>query len=86
VFLHIDTVPSFLLVSAGLVTAIPLLMFASATKRISLFSVGFLQYLTPTVQFLLGVLIYKEPFLYSHLIGFSIIWVALIIFIKGGKS
>ena len=69
-----------LLIGAGVVTTIPLLMFASAAKQIPLTIVGLLQYIAPTIQFLIGVFIYKEAFDFSRLIGFSIVWVALIIF------
>ena len=55
-------------------------MFASAAKQIPLSMVGILQYIAPTLQFLIGVFIYKEPFDRSHLIGFGIVWVALVIF------
>jgi chloramphenicol-sensitive protein RarD len=68
------------LIGAGLVTTIPLLMFASAAKQIPLTIVGLLQYIAPTIQFLIGVFIYKEAFDFSRLIGFSMVWVALIIF------
>jgi chloramphenicol-sensitive protein RarD len=68
------------LIGSGLVTTIPLLMFASAAKQIPLSIVGLLQYIAPTIQFLIGVFIYKEPFDQAHFIGFSIVWVALIIF------
>jgi chloramphenicol-sensitive protein RarD len=79
-FLHSGSVLDLLMVGAGVVTTIPLLMFASAVQRIPLSTVGVLQYITPTMQFLLGVLLYREPFNRSHLIGFSIVWVALAIF------
>jgi chloramphenicol-sensitive protein RarD len=79
-FLHSGSVLDLLMVGAGVVTTIPLLMFASAAQRIPLSTVGVLQYITPTMQFLLGVLLYREPFNRSHLIGFSIVWVALAIF------
>jgi len=69
-----------LMVGAGAVTTIPLLMFASAARRIPLTMIGILQYIAPTLQFLLGVLIYKEPFTTSKLIGFSMVWIALIVF------
>lgn len=79
-FLHDGATIDLLLAGAGVVTTIPLLMFASAAKEIPLNMVGILQYLAPTFQFLIGVFIYKEPFDTSHLIGFSIVWLALIIF------
>ncbi len=79
-FLHTGTVSDMLMVGAGLITTAPLLMFASALQRIPLFLVGILQYITPTMQFLLGVWVYHEPFSYSKLIGFGFVWIALIIF------
>jgi chloramphenicol-sensitive protein RarD len=79
-FLHDTTPVNILLVGAGVVTTIPLLMFASAAQRIPLTMLGVLQYIAPTIQFALGVFLYKEPFDQAHLIGFSIVWVALAIF------
>jgi chloramphenicol-sensitive protein RarD len=79
-FLHNGTVVDVLLVGSGIVTTIPLLMFASAAKQIPLTLVGLLQYIAPTIQFLIGVFVYKEPFDFAHFIGFAIVWVALIIF------
>jgi chloramphenicol-sensitive protein RarD len=79
-FMHIGPIPDLLMVGAGIVTTIPLLLFASAARSIPLSLVGLLQYITPTMQFLLGVFVYKEPFDHAHLIGFSVIWIALIIF------
>lgn len=79
-FLHTGAGSDLLMVGAGLITTVPLLMFASALQRIPLFLVGILQYITPTLQFLIGVLIYHEPFAYDKLIGFALVWVALIIF------
>ena len=80
VFLHLGPVPDLLMVGAGVVTSIPLLMFASAARSIPLSMVGILQYIAPTIQFLIGIFIYKEPFDQSRLIGFGIVWIALIIF------
>jgi len=71
---------TLLLSLAGFVTAIPLLSFAEAARRIPLTTMGILQYLSPTMQFLLGVLVYHEVFDTSRLIGFGIIWLGLIIF------
>ena len=80
VFTHAGMVSDLLLVGAGVVTTIPLLMFASAAKRIPLTMVGIMQYIAPTLQFLLGVFIYNESFTATKLIGFSMVWVALIVF------
>jgi chloramphenicol-sensitive protein RarD len=79
-FLHTGTVSDLLMMGAGLITTAPLLLFASAVQRIPLFLVGILQFITPTLQFLIGVLIYQEPFTYDKLIGFGMVWIALIIF------
>lgn len=79
-FLHTGTILDILLVGSGLVTAIPLLMFASAARRIPLSLLGILQYIAPTLQFLLGVLVYREPFTHAQLIGYGLVWMALIIF------
>jgi len=79
-FLHGNALTNILLIGAGVVTTIPLLMFASAAKQIPLTVVGLLQYIAPTIQFLIGVFIYKEPFDRAHLIGFGIVWFALVIF------
>lgn len=80
-FLHTGLTSDLLMIGAGLVTTIPLLMFATAARLIPLWVVGLLQYIAPTLQFLIGVFIYKEPFSHDQLIGFGIVWTALIIFL-----
>ena len=79
-FLQDGALTTLLLIGAGPVTTLPLLMFASAAREIPLSIIGLLQYIAPSLQFLIGVFIYKEPFDRSLLIGFSIVWIALIIF------
>jgi chloramphenicol-sensitive protein RarD len=79
-FLHQSTLIDVFLIGAGVVTTIPLLMFASAARQIPLTVMGLLQYIAPTLQFLIGIFLYKEPFEQSHLIGFGLVWVALVIF------
>jgi len=79
-FLREDPLTNLLLIGTGVVTSVPLLMFASAARQISLTMVGVLQYIAPTLQFLIGVFIYHEAFDHSRLIGFSLVWLALIIF------
>jgi chloramphenicol-sensitive protein RarD len=69
-----------LLVSTGVVTAVPLLAFAGAAARIPLSRLGLLQYMTPTIQFLIGVLVRHEPLPLGRLFGFALVWVALAIF------
>ena len=69
-----------LLISTGVVTAVPLVWFGHAARHLRLTTVGFLQYLAPTFSFLLGVFVYHEPFTRGHLITFSMIWAAIAIF------
>jgi chloramphenicol-sensitive protein RarD len=80
VFMHSSLTLDLLMIGAGLVTTVPLLMFASAAKQIPLSMMGILQYLAPSIQFLIGIFIYKEVFDNSRLIGFGLVWLALIIF------
>jgi chloramphenicol-sensitive protein RarD len=75
---------SLLLTFAGLITAVPLLMFGAAARSIPLTMVGLLQFIAPTCQFLLGVIVYQEAFTMVRLIGFTIIWIALIAFSMEG--
>jgi chloramphenicol-sensitive protein RarD len=79
-FGHAGTATSALLAFTGIVTAIPLLLFNYAARRITLATVGILQYIAPTLQFLLGVLVYGEEFAETRVIGFSVIWIALLIY------
>jgi chloramphenicol-sensitive protein RarD len=79
-FLHSGSTSDLLMIGAGIVTTVPLLMFASAARLIPLSMVGILQYITPTLQFLIGIFVYHEIFDRTRLIGFSIVWIALIIF------
>ncbi|NQU67721.1 MAG: EamA family transporter RarD [Candidatus Marinimicrobia bacterium] len=69
-----------LLLGTGVITAIPMLLFAHGAKRIQYITVGFIQYLAPTGQLLSGVLLFDEPFTQSHLVAFAFIWSALIIY------
>lgn len=70
----------YLLMGAGVVTAIPLLLFAAGANRISLAMIGFFQYIAPTLMLILGTLLYHEPFDREHLFCFILIWVALVVF------
>jgi chloramphenicol-sensitive protein RarD len=79
-FLHTGITTDFLLAGAGIVTTIPLLMFSSAARRIPLSLIGILQYISPTLQFLIGVLIYKESFSHIQFVGYALVWFALILF------
>jgi len=83
-FLHTGIGSDLLMAGAGLVTTIPLLMFVSAARRIPLTTIGIMHYITPTCQFLIGVLIYKEAFDASRALGFGFVWSGLIIFAVEG--
>lgn len=83
-FGHAGLATSVLLGLAGVITAVPLLLFGSAARSIPLSTIGLLQYLAPTGQFLLGVLVYREPFDTARMIGFACIWVALAIYTAEG--
>jgi len=71
---------SWLLILAGLITIIPLIWFNLATAKISMMKLGFLQYIGPSLSFLLAVVVYNEPLNLNKLITFIMIWVALVIF------
>ncbi|MFD0321310.1 EamA family transporter RarD [Lysobacter gummosus] len=73
-----------LLIVAGALTALPLIGFAYAVRRVSLTAIGLLQYVAPTLQFLIGVLILREPFDSERAIGFVIIWLGLMLFASEG--
>ena len=70
-----------LAVLAGPVTAVPLLLFAGAARRLPLSTLGFLQYLAPTLQFLIGVVVFGEAFGVGRIVGFALIWLALATFL-----
>jgi chloramphenicol-sensitive protein RarD len=75
-----DVTLTLLLISAGPVTAIPLLMFAYGARRIPLSLMGLLQYIGPSIQLLIGVWLFNEPFGGNNLIGFALIWLGLLIY------
>jgi len=79
-FLHTGAAADALLIGGGPVTVVPLLLFAAAVRRVPLTLIGLLQYIAPTIQFFLGVFLYGEPFAGTRLIGFAIVWTALVVF------
>jgi chloramphenicol-sensitive protein RarD len=79
-----DLATNLWLVGLGPATTVPLLLFATGARRLSLTSLGLLQYLSPTVQFLLGVWLFHEPFTPMRLVGFAVIWVALAVYTADG--
>lgn len=74
---------TLILMLSGIVTALPLLLFASAAKKMSLSALGFMMYINPTLQFLIAVFILQEPFSTDQLTGFCFIWCALLVFTYG---
>jgi chloramphenicol-sensitive protein RarD len=79
-FLRSDLLTHLLLVGAGGITSLTLFMFSSAAQNLPLTLLGLMEYIAPTLAFLLGVLVYREPFDATRLIGFAIVWAALILF------
>ena len=77
---------ALLLVSTGLVTAVPLLFFGAAATRVPLTVIGLLQYLAPVMQFLIGVLLYREPMPASRIAGFALVWLALVLLTADGVA
>lgn len=69
------------MIGAGVVTSLPLLWFAAAVKRLNLSTIGILQYLAPSIAFILGVFVYKEAFTHHHLITFGCIWAGVFLYV-----
>jgi chloramphenicol-sensitive protein RarD len=76
---HVSVLQTVAMALAGVVTAVPLLLFAGAARRVPLTVIGLTQYLTPVLQFLIGVLLLHEAMPIARLIGFVFVWIALII-------
>lgn len=74
---------TLLLIISGFLTALPLVLFAMATRRINLSIVGFIMYINPTIQFLIGVFVLHEHFPEERLITFILVWLALLLFVAG---
>lgn len=74
----------YMLIFGGVITAVPLLLFSAAARRITLIALGLLQYIAPTLQFLIGVYIYGEPFNRTRFIGFCFIWIGLVVYTVDG--
>lgn len=79
-FGHTTWQTNTLLLVAGIVTALPLLLFSAGARRVPMTLLGILQYVAPTIQFGLGIVLYHEPFSHNQLVGFAFIWVALALF------
>lgn len=73
-----------LFILGGAVTAAPLLLFSAGARRAPLTAIGLFQYLAPTIQFILSIFLFREPFDFAQFIGFCLVWIALIMFIIEG--
>jgi len=81
---HAGTLITVMLVAGGLVTAVPLALFAFGARLIPYSTVGLIQYIGPTMQLMLGVFLYHEPFTQQRVIGFALIWMALAVYAGDG--
>ena len=79
----LDNQTTLLLICSGFLTALPLVLFAMATRRINLSIVGFIMYINPTIQFLIGVFVLDEHFPEARLVTFILVWLALMLFVSG---
>lgn len=79
-FLHEGWQTDGLMMISGIITAIPLILFAKGAQKIPMYLLGFIQYVSPTISFLLGVFLYDEPFTEVEVIAFGCIWTAIAIF------
>lgn len=81
VFHQLSDFSKWILVFSGVVTTVPLILFAAGAKRISLTNLGIVQYVSPTIQFLIGLLILNEKFSLNEFIGYSLVWLGVIFYI-----
>ncbi len=79
-FMHVDWQTDVLMIISGILTAIPLILFAKGAKLIPMYLLGFIQYVSPTISFLLGVFYFRETFTQIEFMAFGCIWLAIIIF------
>ncbi|MCX8128750.1 MAG: EamA family transporter RarD [Clostridia bacterium] len=79
-FLNSSLTVNILLACSGLVTATPLLLFAKGAKKVELSTIGFLQYISPSISLILGIAIFKEHFSKTHIVGFGFIWTGILVF------
>ncbi|MGM0175226.1 EamA family transporter RarD [Enterococcus sp. DIV0800] len=82
-FMNYSLMTNLLLMGAGIVTAIPLLLFATAVKKLSYITIGFLQYINPTIMLIMAIFLFHEPYQLPQFIAFAFIWLGIIIFVVG---
>ncbi len=76
-FAHYSLLTDMLLILAGPATALPMFWFGIAATRIPLSTLGFIQYLSPTFQLLIGIIVFREPFSFAYMISFGLVWIGL---------
>ena len=79
-FLNVDLKTNLFLIGSGIITALPLVLFAKGAQKIPLYLMGFIQFLSPTMSLVIGIFVFKEPFTMTELFTFSCIWLAVLIF------
>jgi len=79
-----DALTNVWLIALGPITAVPLLMFAAGARRLSMTTLGLLQYIGPSIQFVIGIWVFHEPFSPARLAGFALIWLALVLYTLDG--
>ncbi|WP_288225856.1 EamA family transporter RarD [uncultured Enterococcus sp.] len=82
-FMQYPATTNWLLIGAGIVTAIPLLLFATAVKKLSYITLGFLQYVNPTIMLAMAIFLFHEPYQLPQFIAFAFIWLGILIFVAG---
>jgi len=80
VFPHGSSLETILLILTGIATGLPLLLFGAAARLVPLSTLGFIQYIAPTLQFLIGIIVYGEDFSAVRMVGFGLIWLALVVY------
>jgi chloramphenicol-sensitive protein RarD len=79
-----DALTNVWLIALGPITAVPLLMFAAGARRLSMTTLGLVQYIGPSIQFVIGIWVFHEPFSPGRLTGFALIWLALVLYTLDG--
>lgn len=82
-FMNYPLNTNLLLIGAGVVTAIPLLLFAIAVKKLSYITIGFIQYVNPTIMLAMAIFLFHEPYALPQFIAFAFIWLGILIFVAG---
>lgn len=86
VFSELNSLQTAVLLGSGVATALPLIWFAKGARKISMSLLGMLQYISPTLQFLCGVLLFGETLSFERLIGYLFVWFGVIVFLLGMKA